>query len=69
MVGLGQLHQNQIMHRDLKLGNLMLDGEGYLKIINFSKAKLLEGGLKSNSRCGSEEIFAPEILRKEYYNF
>ena len=69
VVGLGQLHQNQIMHGDLKLGNLMLDGEGHLKIINFSKAKILVGGTKSNSRCGSEEILAPEMLRKEYYDF
>ena len=51
------------------MGNLMLDGEGYLKIINFSKAEKLVGGLKSNLRGGSKEILAPEILRKEYYDF
>ena len=40
-MGIGRLHENDIMHRDLKLENLMLDINGYVKIIDFGLAKRL----------------------------
>ena len=35
IIGLGKLHEKGIMHRDLKLENIMLDTNGYVKIIDF----------------------------------
>lgn len=40
-MGLGALHRNDVMHRDLKLENLMLDDKGYLKVIDFGMARSL----------------------------
>ena len=41
VLGIGALHKQGYMHRDMKLENIMLDSNGYLKIIDFGLAKLL----------------------------
>ena len=38
--GLSYLHQNWIMHRDLKTANLIVDKDGIVKIIDFNSAKI-----------------------------
>ena len=38
MSGIDHLHQNQIMHRDLKLENLLIDKDYVLKIADFGLA-------------------------------
>jgi serine/threonine protein kinase len=41
-IAIGYLHMKGIVHRDLKLENILLDQEGYLKIIDFGLAKMLD---------------------------
>ena len=41
IVGIGKLHEKGIMHRDLKLENIMVDSTGYIKIIDYGLAKML----------------------------
>ena len=50
------------MHRDLKLENLMVDKDGYLKIVDFGLAKVLRPGQRTYSVVGTPAYFAPEIL-------
>ena len=58
------------MHRNIKMSNLMLDSEGYLKIIDFNLAKVLRGmNSQAYTACGSPENQAPEIIKGEGYNF
>lgn len=38
--GLGFLHQNWIMHRDLKPNNMVINEEGIVKLIDFNSAKI-----------------------------
>jgi len=43
-LGVGELHKKGIMHRDLKLENIMIDELGYVKIIDYGLAKILSQG-------------------------
>lgn len=41
-IAIGYLHQKGIVHRDLKLENILLDQDGYIKIIDYGLAKMLD---------------------------
>ena len=54
------LHEREIIHRDLKLENILIDETGYLKIIDFGISKLLDTEINADTVCGTMENMAPE---------
>ena len=63
--GLNYLHCKRILHRDLKLENLLLyDKKDYstLKIADFGFSTHIEDIAKIYSRCGTPGFVAPEVL-------
>ena len=60
--GLEYLHEHNVVWRDLKPENLLIDKSGYLKIADFGFAKKLPPGQKTHTLCGTPEYLAPELV-------
>lgn len=63
-----QIHSKQIAYRDLKPENLVMDAQGYLKIVDFGLAKKLGKG-KTWTLCGTPDYLAPEVILNEGHDW
>ncbi|KAI8342747.1 kinase-like domain-containing protein, partial [Chlamydoabsidia padenii] len=63
------MHRNSIVHRDLKIENIMIDKSGRkLKIIDFGLSNLFCPERQLTTYCGSLYFAAPELLCATPYN-
>ena len=63
---LDYLQKKYIAHRDIKPSNIMIDSNGYLKMIDFGTAKVLKD--YTSTIIGTPHYIAPEILQGKGYS-
>ena len=66
--GIKACHDNKIVHRDLKLENILLDNNYKAKIADFGFAVIIKENEKLNSIIGTQTYQAPEIYLKKPYD-
>lgn len=59
---LDYLHKNNVVHRDLKIENIMISKTGDIKIIDFGLSNLYSNDSLLKTYCGSLYFAAPELL-------
>nr|XP_046192868.1 serine/threonine-protein kinase PLK1-like isoform X2 [Oncorhynchus gorbuscha]XP_046193514.1 serine/threonine-protein kinase PLK1-like isoform X2 [Oncorhynchus gorbuscha] len=68
--GCQYLHNNRVIHRDLKLGNIFLSDDMDVKIGDFGLATKIEfDGERKKTLCGTPNYIAPEVLCKKGHSF
>ena len=71
LLAVNHLHKMNIMHRDLKLENILVtkieeDGLYRIKLCDFGTSHLFEEGHKEKKLIGSGYYMAPEVINKKY---
>ena len=69
LIGLNYLHTKKIIHRDIKLLNLFMTKDKKIKIGDMGMSTILEGDELINSRVGTPLYIAPELVKKEKYDY
>eukprot|EP00405_Crypthecodinium_cohnii_P007407 CAMPEP_0206423258 /NCGR_PEP_ID=MMETSP0324_2-20121206/2583_1 /ASSEMBLY_ACC=CAM_ASM_000836 /TAXON_ID=2866 /ORGANISM="Crypthecodinium cohnii, Strain Seligo" /LENGTH=989 /DNA_ID=CAMNT_0053887803 /DNA_START=60 /DNA_END=3029 /DNA_ORIENTATION=- len=65
-IGIDFIHSKKIIHRDIKLENVLLDSKGYPKIADLGISKVVIG--KTYTVCGTADYLAPETLKQAGHN-
>jgi len=62
--GLSEAHENDVLHRDIKPGNIMINKAGYVKLMDFGVARFEKSAriTRMNRVIGTLEYMAPELL-------
>jgi len=66
---LKHVHDNKILHRDLKPMNIFMTGDGVLKLGDFGVARVLSNTMEmAKTHIGTQYYMSPELLERFPYN-
>ena len=67
ILGLQYIHSKGVVHRDIKLDNILIDLDNKIKICDFGVSKRIRQGDIMVEQCGTPAYIAPEILKNKGY--
>ena len=67
ILGIQHIHNNRIVHRDIKLDNILIDLDNKIKICDFGVSERVNNNEKMFEQCGIPTYIAPEILKGKGY--
>ncbi|RCK63403.1 Serine/threonine-protein kinase YPK2/YKR2 [Candida viswanathii] len=68
LTALESLHELNVIYRDVKPENILLDYQGHIALCDFGLCKLnMSNDDKTNTFCGTPEYLAPELLLNQGY--
>ncbi|KAH6782531.1 hypothetical protein C2S51_007824 [Perilla frutescens var. frutescens] len=66
--GMEYLHQKNVIHRDLKTANLLMDTSNVVKVADFGVARLQNNGGVMTGETGTYRWMAPEVINHQPYD-
>ncbi|XP_023759386.1 serine/threonine-protein kinase STY46 isoform X1 [Lactuca sativa] len=66
--GMEYLHSSNIIHRDLKTANLLMDTQNVVKVADFGVARFLSQGGVMTAETGTYRWMAPEVINHQQYD-
>ena len=68
LYGLGHWHCRSVLHRDVKLDNILIDDNKGVKICDFGVSKIIKRNQKIIEQWGTPAYIAPEIISDQGYH-
>ena len=68
VLALEHIHDKGVVYRDLKPENVIISGDGYLRLTDFGMAKELSCSSRTNTFCGTPAFIAPEVFCRTGHN-
>eukprot|EP00042_Codosiga_hollandica_P050894 m.617487 g.617487 ORF g.617487 m.617487 type:complete len:238 (+) comp58180_c0_seq11:61-774(+) len=68
-LGLQDLHERNILYRDMKLENIMMDEHGNVRITDLGLSVILPSGKAAKGRVGTVGYMAPEVIQGKKHGF
>eukprot|EP00826_Nyctotherus_ovalis_P035466 TRINITY_DN3049_c0_g2_i7.p1 TRINITY_DN3049_c0_g2~~TRINITY_DN3049_c0_g2_i7.p1 ORF type:complete len:203 (+),score=43.14 TRINITY_DN3049_c0_g2_i7:298-906(+) len=68
VLGIKHCHDNNIIHRDIKLENIIVDESLNVKVIDFGFSTWVTAGQRLGLFCGTPSYMPPELVRRRKYS-
>jgi serum/glucocorticoid-regulated kinase 2 len=67
ILAIGYIHSQGYVYRDLKPDNILLDGEGHIRLFEFALTKKVSEENQAHTFCGTPEYLSPEMIQGREY--